>query len=105
MMTIVTYVTLRQGREPEWDAAMRERLGAARQQPGWVGGQLLIPAGGLNRRVIIGTWRSRADWEAWHEDPTFQETRRRMDGCEAEPRREEWHEVVLDVRKELPRAA
>ena len=28
MMTIVTHVTLKEGHEPEWDAAMRERLGS-----------------------------------------------------------------------------
>src|SRR5205814_529037 len=31
MMTIVTHVTLKKGTEPEWDAAMRERLVAARE--------------------------------------------------------------------------
>src|SRR6266511_6222356 len=35
MMTIVTHVTLKEGTEPEWDAAMRERMQAARDQPGW----------------------------------------------------------------------
>ena len=53
MMTIVTRVTLREGAEPEWDAAMRERLMAAQDQPGWIGGQILIPLDGLNRRVIV----------------------------------------------------
>ncbi|MBV8718313.1 MAG: antibiotic biosynthesis monooxygenase, partial [Chloroflexi bacterium] len=56
MMTIVTHVTLKQGAEPEWDAAMRERLAAATGRPGWIGGQLLMPMDKLNRRVIIGTW-------------------------------------------------
>jgi len=38
MMTIVTHTTLKKGAEPEWDAAMRERLDAVRNQPGWIGG-------------------------------------------------------------------
>jgi heme-degrading monooxygenase HmoA len=99
MMTIVTHVTLREGKEPEWDAAMRERLASARQRPGWLAGQLLIPLDGLNRRVIIGTWQTRADWEAWHDDPAFKETRRRLEGLEAEPGRQEWHEVVEELRR------
>jgi len=43
MMTIVTHITLKEGSQPEWDAVMRERLEMARQQPGFVRGQLLIP--------------------------------------------------------------
>ncbi len=62
MMTIVTHVTLKEGAEPEWDAAMRERLESARARPGWVGSQLLMPLDALNKRVIVGTWETRAEW-------------------------------------------
>lgn len=98
MMTVITEVALRPGSEPEWDQAMRDRLAAAEQQPGWVGGQLLIPLDGLNRRVIVGTWSTRADWEAWHADPAFRETRERMDGLEERPGEMRWFEVV-DARE------
>jgi heme-degrading monooxygenase HmoA len=98
-MTIVTHVHLREGAGRDWDAAMRTRLSAARKQSGWVGGQLLRPADKPDRRVIVGTWRARADWEAWHQDPQFAETRRRLDGLESGPAEHWWHEVVLDVRK------
>ena len=98
MMTIVTHVTLKEGSEPEWDAAMRARLGSVRGRRGWICTQLLIPNDGMNKRVIIGTWQTRADWEAWHRDPAFAETRARLDGLEAAPRQEWWHEVILDVR-------
>ena len=40
---------------------MRERLDAARGQPGWLGGQLLIPLAALDERLIVGTWATRAD--------------------------------------------
>jgi heme-degrading monooxygenase HmoA len=100
MMTIVTHVTLKEGSEPEWDTAMRERLSAARNQRGWIGGQLLMPLDGLNKRVIVGTWQTRADWEAWHNDETFAETRKRLQGLEASTPEQWWHEVVLDVRSE-----
>jgi heme-degrading monooxygenase HmoA len=97
-MTIVTHTTVREGTEPEWDAAMRDRLDAARSQPGFLRGQLLVPLHGANKRVIIGTWETRAAWEAWHNDAAFQETRTRLEGLEAEPNQQWWHEVILDVQ-------
>ncbi|HLJ08966.1 MAG TPA: antibiotic biosynthesis monooxygenase [Acidimicrobiia bacterium] len=99
MMTVITRVSLREGTEPEWDEAMRERLGAARDQPGWVGGQMLIPLEGLNQRIIVGTWMTRADWEAWHDDPAFQETRNRMEELQAQPDEMEWFEVAIEARE------
>ena len=99
MMTIVTHIHLKEDAGREWDAAMRTRLLAAKKRPGWVGGQLLRPSDKPERRVIVGTWRTRADWEAWHQDPKFAETRRRLDGLENGPAEHWWHEVVLDVRK------
>src|SRR5262250_3006000 len=99
MMTIVTHVHLKEGAGSDWDAAMRTRLSAARKASGWVGGQLLRPADKPDRRVIVGTWRTRADWEAWHHDPHFTETRARLEGLESVPAEYWWHDVVLDVRK------
>jgi heme-degrading monooxygenase HmoA len=98
MMTIVTHVHLRERTGREWDAAMRTRLSAARKASGWVGGQLLRPADKPDRRVIVGTWRTRANWQAWHQDPRFRETRQRLDGLESVPAEHWWHDVVLDVR-------
>jgi len=99
MMTIVTHVHLKEGTGRDWDAAMRTRLSAVNKRPGWVGGQLLRPADNPNRRVIVGTWRTRANWEAWHHDPKFAETRQRLEGLESAPAEHWWHEVMLDVRK------
>ena len=96
MMTIVTHVNLRPGNEPEWDRAMRQRLEAAKSQPGWIGGQLLISLDSASTRVIIGTWETRAHWEAWHQDADFTKTRERLEGLE--DGRSEWYELVLDVR-------
>jgi heme-degrading monooxygenase HmoA len=77
---------------------MRDRLSAARGRPGWIGGQLAIPLDGHNKRAVIGTWESRADWEAWHEDETFAETRKRMDGLQEGRSDMVWYEVVTDAR-------
>jgi heme-degrading monooxygenase HmoA len=97
MMTTVTHILLKEGTEPEWDAAMRERLEAARQQPGFVSGQILMPMNGLNRRVVVGTWETRAAWEAWHADAAFADTRKRLEGLEARPNEQWWHEVLVDI--------
>jgi heme-degrading monooxygenase HmoA len=99
MMTIVTHVHLKEGAGHDWDAAMRARLAAAKRRPGWIGGQLLRPADKEDRRVIVGTWRSHADWETWHHDPKFADTRRQLDGLVRAPDEHWWHDVVLDVRK------
>jgi heme-degrading monooxygenase HmoA len=99
MMTIVTHVHLREGTGRDWDAAMRTRLSAARKASGWIGGQLLRPPDKPDARVIVGTWRTRANWEAWHHDPQFTQTRERLAGLESTSPEHWWHDVVLDVRK------
>lgn len=99
-MTVVVLVTLNEGAEPEWDAAMRERFEAAQSRDGWVGGQLCMPSDRLDQRLIIGTWHTRAHWEAWHNDPTFTETRERLEGLQTEPAETRWHEVILSQTPE-----
>jgi heme-degrading monooxygenase HmoA len=100
MVTVVTRVTLKEGSEPEWDAVMRERMENARVRAGWIRGQILMPLDSLSQRVIIGTWETRADWEAWHADESFVETRRQLEGMQTEPDETWWHEVLLDLESE-----
>ena len=96
MMTVATYMKLREGAEPEWDAVMRERLSNATARPGFVRSQILIPLASLDRRVIVGTWATRADWEAWHNDPAFLAARQRLEQLQDGPSNTEWHEVIED---------
>ena len=96
MMTVITTIRLRPGTEQEWDAAMRERFDSAHGRPGWVSGQLLTSEEGLHDRVIVGTWQSRKDWEAWHHDRAFLQQREALQGLEAEPSRVQWFTVVAD---------
>jgi heme-degrading monooxygenase HmoA len=105
MMTIVTHITIQPGREPAWDAAFRERLDDARKQPGWVAAQLCIPAESPNQRVIIGTWETRAHWEAWHATEPFQKTRQEMEAAQADVIGEWWHEVVIQESRDGSRAS
>jgi heme-degrading monooxygenase HmoA len=99
VMTVVTNVVLREGEEPAWDEAMRDRLEAARARPGWIAAQILIPLDAPDRRTIIGTWESRADWEAWHTD-AFKATRERLEELEAEPGEPIWYEVTVHLHRE-----
>jgi len=93
MMTVITETTLKPGQEQEWDRAFEERIGAAKGQPGWVDAQLLIPEDEPNKRIVVGTWRSRDDWERWHQTSTFQQTREPMNRSTADDGRPEWHQV------------
>src|SRR2546430_15991036 len=80
MVTIVTDVHLKEGSEQDWDAAMRERMAAAKKQLGWVGGQMLEPEDDPMRRGVIGTWQTRGDWEEWDEDPEVAGTPEGIEG-------------------------
>src|SRR4051794_41965683 len=83
MLTVITRLTLRDGAEEEWDRTMSDRMRAAEGQEGWIGGQLLKPLDEPATRVIVGTWDSRANWEDWHGEGAFRETRQRLGGPEA----------------------
>jgi hypothetical protein len=50
----------------------------------------------MNKRVVVGVWQSRADWEAWHEDVAFVATRNRLDILQADAGETVWYEVVVD---------
>ena len=99
MVTIVTHLRIKEGQEPAWDAAFRERIEAAKEQPGFIGVQLCIPIDAMSERVIIGTWESRADWEAWHDADAFRQTREQMEEADTKRRKEWWHEVVLEEHR------
>ncbi|GBD16304.1 hypothetical protein HRbin26_01199 [bacterium HR26] len=94
MMTVITEVTIEPGQEPQWDRAFQERIDDVRNQPGWIEVQLLIPVDAPNKRVVVGTWRSRADWEAWHETEVFKKTKEIMDAVEQQKGEDRWFEVV-----------
>src|SRR3954470_11559907 len=98
MMTVVTTTRLRPGDAAGWDAAMRARFDPARERPGWVAGQLLTADDENSTRLIVGTWRSREDWEAWDSVPALLAQQTTLERLEAEPSRSEWFQVVADAR-------
>lgn len=93
MMTVITETTLRPGQEQAWDRSFAERMRAARDQPGWVDAQLLIPEDEPNKRIVVGTWRSRDDWQRWHQTSTFQQTRESMNRSTVDDGQPAWHQV------------
>lgn len=98
-VTVMTHVALRDDPSArEWDSAMYERLTAARDQAGWIGGQLLRPANDRLLRTIVGTWQTREHWEAWHNEEAFRETRERLEGLQSRPAETSWYEVVEERR-------
>jgi len=99
MLTIITRVTLAEDMEADWDAVMRQRLETARSAEGWVSAQVLRPLDLPHERVIVGVWESRSAWEAWHDDPAFQQTRERLAGLGAGAGETAWHEAVYEARQ------
>ena len=49
--------------------------------------------------MIVGTWRTRGDWQAWHADARFQKTRAQLDQLVRGPEEHSWYDVVLEIRK------
>ena len=96
MVTIVTDIQLKDGAEQEWDSIMKERMAAAKTRPGYVSGQVLSSDDKPHGRLIVGTWQSRTDWEDWHRDPLFAETREHLDDLVAGPaEHSSWHDVLV----------
>jgi heme-degrading monooxygenase HmoA len=96
MMTVITTVTLKDEARNQWDRAMHERVRAASDMDGWVAVQLLREVEDPQRRVIIGTWRSREDWARWHDDESFKTTRAELAGLEDGPSKTIWYDVVQE---------
>jgi heme-degrading monooxygenase HmoA len=58
---------------------------------------LLTPEDAPDTRVIVGTWRSREDWQVWHQDPAFLEQHGKLAEFEAEPSVTAWY-LVADAQ-------
>ena len=94
MLTVITETRVKQGQEAEWDRAYHERAQDARNQDGWVDLHLLIPEDDSQTRVVVGTWRDRAAWEAWHGTETFERTRERLNAATESHGSEQWYRVA-----------
>jgi heme-degrading monooxygenase HmoA len=99
MVTVVTRVRIKDGREAEWDEVFARRVHAAREQQGFEIVQLCRPDDTPRERVIVGTWQTHDDWQAWHDDPAFLETRAELEEIDQESTDSRWYEVVVEERR------
>jgi heme-degrading monooxygenase HmoA len=95
MEMVITRVAVVPGSESEWETVMRERMAAAQEADGWLAGYVVTPDEDPAGRLIVGLWRSRGDWEAWHDTDAFTDTGKRLDGLERDPGTATWHRVVF----------
>lgn len=98
MVTVVTRIRIKDGREADWDEVFTKRVKAAREQEGFDFVQLCRPDGSPGERVIVGTWQTFTDWKAWHEDPAFLETRQELEEIDQDSAESQWYEVVVEER-------
>jgi heme-degrading monooxygenase HmoA len=98
MMTVISTMEMQSGATAEWERLIQERFQSAHRREGWVSGQLLVSEDTPDIRVIVGTWRSKEDWQAWHEDPEFLESRGRLDALQPSGHAPVWYEVIGEAR-------
>lgn len=96
MMTVITTMELQPGALEDYEQLIEERFRSAHGRDGWVAGQLLSSSESPDVRVIVGTWRSKADWKSWHEDPAFLETRAKLDALQSSGHETVWYQVIDD---------
>ncbi len=65
MIRIIIERILAEGLEAHYEEAARAALMTTMAQPGFISGESLQDLGQPNRRIVLGTWRSRREWEAW----------------------------------------
>lgn len=51
----------------------------AMQQPGYISGETLHAIDDPNYYLVISTWESLADWEAWYKNPERQQLQAELD--------------------------
>jgi heme-degrading monooxygenase HmoA len=98
MLSVMTETRVKPGHESDWDRAYHARAEDAQAQPGFVALQLLAPqdadAPDAQRRVVLGTWRNREDWERWHATDTFASTRAALNAATEDDGQERWFTVI-----------
>lgn len=66
MIRVIIERILAEGLESHYEEAAREALIRTMAQPGFLSGESLCDVARPNRRIVLGSWRSRQDWEAWY---------------------------------------
>ena len=94
MIRVVIERTLSREGDEEIQRAMRELRREAIQQPGYVSGETLRDTTNLYHFVILSTWRSPEEWEAWANSGRRREVEERIRAISIEPERITVCEIV-----------
>ena len=91
---VVGRFSLRPGAEATWDAAFQERIEQAASAPGWLGVAAWAPVAEPSERVVVGRWRSKADYETWALTESYLRTKVTLDSCQTGAPDIEWFRSV-----------
>lgn len=91
---VVGRFSLRPGAEAAWDAAFQERAEQAALAPGWLGVAAWAPVAEPSERVVVGRWRSKADYETWALTESYLGTKVTLDSCQMGAPDIEWFRSV-----------
>lgn len=58
---------------------LRQLRVKAMQQPGYISGETLHAVDDPNYYLVISTWESLADWEAWYQNPERRKLQEELD--------------------------
>jgi heme-degrading monooxygenase HmoA len=101
---VVGRFNLRPGAEATWDSAFRDRVETATAAPGWLGVATWAPVAEPSQRIVVGRWRSRADYEAWTLTESYLSTKATLDSCQTAAPDIEWFRsvLILDTAEAAP---
>jgi heme-degrading monooxygenase HmoA len=94
MIRVVIERTLSREGDEEIQRAMRDLRREAIQQPGYVSGETLRDTANPHHFVILSTWRSPEEWEAWASSGRRREVEGRIREISVEPARITICEIV-----------
>ena len=67
------------GKTPQILALLNELRSRAMNQQGYISGETLTKSGYPNNMVVIASWQSPEDWQAWEGDPERREIQKNID--------------------------
>ena len=76
---------IKKGKEAEYSGLMRDMRAKAMLAKGYISGETLRSQEKPNLYVVISTWKSTEDWQAWIGSPVRNDLRARMDAILEQP--------------------
>jgi heme-degrading monooxygenase HmoA len=73
------------GKEAELNAIVRELRSYAMHAEGFISGETLRSIDDPSIHLVISTWQSMDDWNAWHNSPKRKEIQKKINAVLAEP--------------------